>query len=50
MEQNWRTVIDNGGTVTNIEINILYNANKRPIGFEVDAKVNGVNTHWSHTN
>jgi hypothetical protein len=50
MEQEWANTLNNGGTVTNIEININYGANGRPTGFSVLADVNGVTKPYNHTN
>lgn len=50
MEQEWRNALNGSGTVTNIEINITYGANKRPVSFSVTADVNGTPTQWNHTN
>lgn len=51
MEQEWRnTLLQPGGTVTDIEINITYGANKRPTGFTVSAEVNGVTKNYNHFN
>jgi DNA/RNA non-specific endonuclease len=53
MEQEWRnTLLQPGGTVTDIEINITYGATKRPTGFTVSARINGasIKTNYLHTN
>jgi hypothetical protein len=52
MEQEWRNAKNGGGTVTEIEINITYGANKRPTGFTVSARINGasIKTNYLHTN
>jgi DNA/RNA non-specific endonuclease len=50
MEQEWRNTLNGGGTVTEVEINIVYGANNRPTGFTVKAKVNGNLETYSHTN
>lgn len=50
MEQEWVNTLNANGTVTNIEINIIYGSNGRPTGFTVVADVNGVTTPYNHTN
>jgi hypothetical protein len=42
MEQEWANAITNGGTVTNVKIEIVYGSNNRPIQLNVTAKVNGL--------
>lgn len=50
MENEWASVLNNGGTVTNIEININYGSNGRPLSFSVEATVNGLPKDYPHTN
>jgi hypothetical protein len=50
MEQQWANAINNGGTVTNVKIEIIYGAGNRPIGFDVTADVNGIPRQWLHNN
>lgn len=50
MEQEWANVITNGGTVTNLKIDIIYGLDNRPIRIEVVADVNGVTKPYVHIN
>jgi len=51
MEQEWRNaLLQPGGTVTDVEIFITYGADKRPTIFVVKAKINGMETQWTHIN
>jgi hypothetical protein len=50
MEQEWANTLNASGTVTNIEINIIYGANNRPTNFVVTGKINGVANSWNHAN
>ncbi len=51
MEQQWKTALgQTGGAVTDIEIQIIYGANKRPTKFLVKAKVNNEIKLYQHSN
>jgi DNA/RNA non-specific endonuclease len=54
MEQEWANTLNGtngiGGTVTNIQINIIYGSTGRPTGFIVTALQNGVADDWTHIN
>lgn len=50
MEQEWTNILNNGGSVSNVQININYGPNGRPAGFNVIATVNGNITNYPHSN
>lgn len=50
MEQQWANTLTNGGSVTNVKIEIAYGANNRPVSFTVTADVNGIPQQWLHNN
>lgn len=55
MEQEWSGAITNGGTVTNVRINITYGSNNRPTGITVSADITDINGNvnsnvWQHSN
>jgi DNA/RNA non-specific endonuclease len=51
MEQQWANVFNNGGTVTNVRMELIYSgASKRPIQINVKAVVNGVEQNYPHFN
>jgi len=50
MEQEWTNILNNGGSVSNVQINISYGPNGRPTGFNVIATVNGNVTNYPHSN
>ena len=48
MESEFANTINNGGTVKNVEWEIIYSGNNRPVRIEVSAKVNGINKNYRH--
>jgi DNA/RNA non-specific endonuclease len=50
MEQQWANTLNGNGTITDIEINIIYGTNGRATNFVVTGKVNGTPTVWNHIN
>ncbi|MEO8769589.1 MAG: DNA/RNA non-specific endonuclease [Ferruginibacter sp.] len=47
MEMGWRNKLLNGGTVTDVHIDIIYGTNKRPIQFNVTAIEDGIPAQYS---
>jgi hypothetical protein len=50
MESEWAKTLRANGEVTNVEMKIMYGTNKRPVGFEVTADVNGTPKTYNHIN